>query len=247
MPIKVRVRDFQSIGDVSIEIDGLTVVTGANNTGKSALMRAIRAAVQNAKGTSFVRHGKVKSIVEMDFGDGQTLLWEKGKAKADKPTYSINGGTPIHPGQAVPDEVRELGIKPIMAGGREVWPQIARQFDQVFLLDQPGSVMADAVADVDRVSKLNEALRLAQSDYRAATGELNTRRNDLLTLDKELQRFKGLDDLNKEVLDIEAKAGLISRLETALQGISVLRDRRKAAQFSVVCLSGIAEVTVPNS
>ena len=36
MPLKVRVRNFQSIEDATLVIDGLTVVTGTNNAGKSA-------------------------------------------------------------------------------------------------------------------------------------------------------------------------------------------------------------------
>ena len=247
MAVKIRVRDFQSLGDVGLVIDGLTVVTGANNTGKSALMRALRAAFQNAKGTSFIRHGATKASVEVDFGDGHTLLWEKGKGKADKPTYVIDGGKPIYPGQGVPDEVRALGVRPITAGGREIWPQIAPQFQQVFLLDQPGSVMAEAVADVERVSKLNDALRLAASDQRAASGELTTRRSDLTNLEIELKRFDGLDLLSDEIKEIETKAALTQRVEVALQGLVVLRDRRDAAASSVAFLAPIASFDIPSA
>ena len=130
---KVRVKDFQSIADASITVDGFTVITGPNNSGKSALMRAIRGAFQNTRGSGFVRHKKAKTSVEVEFSDGNKLEWSKGTAKSAKPTYVINNGSPIHPGQAVPDEVRDLGIKPIMAGGRDIWPQFAPQFTgQIF-------------------------------------------------------------------------------------------------------------------
>lgn len=246
MPIKVHIRDFQSLGNVELEIDGLTVVTGANNLGKSAVVRAIRGAFQNAKGTSFVRHGAPKTSVEIEFGDGHSLTWEKGRGKADKPTYIIDGGKPIHPGQGVPDEVKALGVRAINAGGREVWPQIARQFDgQIFLLDQPGSVMAEAVADLERVSQLNDALRLASSDLRAASSELGTRRSDIETLERELQTFAGLEEASQEVQDLEAQAALVQRIETALQGLRVLQQRRNAAQKQVQRLGDIEKVDIP--
>jgi hypothetical protein len=248
MPIKVRVRDFQSLEDVSLTIDGLTVVTGANNTGKSALMRAIRAAFQNAKGTSFIRHGKPKAIVEVEFDDGRSLVWEKGRGKGDKPTYRIDGGDPIYPGQGVPEEVRELGMRPLVVGNREMWPQFANQFTgTVFLLDEPGSVMAEAVADVDRVSQLNEALRMASSDLRGTQGELTTRRGDLSKIDMELKRFIGLDDLITETHEIEAKAALLKRLDTALQALHILRSRLQEAERAVNSLSGVLGVDVPSA
>ena len=246
MAVKIRVRDFQSLGDVSLEIDGLTVVTGTNNTGKSALMRAIRAAFQNAKGTNFIRHGEAKSSVEITFADGHTLSWEKGRGKADKPKYVVDGGKSIHPGQGVPDEVRELGVRPIMAGGREIWPQIARQFDgQVFLLDQPGSVMAEAVADVERVSQLNEALRLAASDQRTTATELNTRRTDLLLAEQALKRFDGLDAVGQEITELEQKAELVQRVSTVIQALVVLQSRHHAAAQLVQTFAGVDEILVP--
>lgn len=247
MAVKVRVQDFQSLGDVAIEIDGLTVVTGANNTGKSALMRAIRAAFQNAKGTGFIRHGASKATVSIEFDDGHTLTWQKGKGKGDKPTYIIDGGNPIHPGQGVPDEVKALGVRAITAGGRDVWPQIAPQFvGQVFLLDQPGSVMAEAVADLERVSQLNEALRLASSDLRATSAELSTRRSDLAALEEDLKGFDGLDDVASLVAEIESQATLARRVETALQTLHVMRDRMQEAADRVADLAGIEDVHVPD-
>lgn len=246
MPVKIRVRDFQSLGDISLVVDKLTVVTGANNTGKTALMRAVRAAFQNAKGTGFIRHGSSKAVVDIDFGGGHTLTWEKGKGKGDKPTYIVDGGPPIHPGQGVPDEVRALGVRPITAGGREVWPQIAAQFTgQVFLLDQPGSVMAEAVADVERVSSLNEALRMAASDKRSATSELQTRRDDDVRYGQELARFTGLDEASVAVDKVEEVFTLAQRASKALDSLLDLQSRRSDALQSVSDLQGINSVDVP--
>jgi DNA repair exonuclease SbcCD ATPase subunit len=245
MPVKIRIRDFQSLGDVSVTVDRLTVVTGSNNTGKSALIRACRGAFQNTRGTSFIRNGKPKSIVEMDFGDGHTLVWEKGRAKGDKPTYIVDGGDPIHPGQGVPDEVRALGVVPITAGGREIWPQIAPQFQQIFLFDQPGSVMAEAVADVERVSQLNEALRMAASDKRSATSELAVRRLDEATCAEDLKRFDGLDGIGNQIQAIEESAALAQRIDRALDALRDLRDRWVGARNAVARFSGIEQVVVP--
>lgn len=247
MSVNVRVRNFQSIEDATVEIEGFTVVTGQNNSGKSSLMRAIRGAFQNAKGTSFIRYGTSKTQVDIEFPkDGKSLHWEKGKGKGDKPTYVLNGEDPLYPGQALPDGVKELGVKPIQAGGREVWPQFAPQFTgQVFLLDQPGSVLAEAVADVERVSKLNEALRFAESDRRAATTELKVRLEDQKTQDWELSRFTGLDELETSVKAIEVSLTQGVRLERALLGLQDLQGRMQKANQLVQFLALVEQVSVP--
>jgi len=247
MPFMVKVENFQSIKSATIQVEGFTVVHGPNNSGKSALHRALTGLAQNTKGTAFVRDGASKMRVTVEFPDTK-ITWEKGRST--KPAYTVNGGAPLHPGQGVPDEVREaLRISPLkLTGGREIWPQIAPQFTgQVFMLDLPGSVMAEAIADVDRVGQLNEALRLAQSDKRQADGELKVRLQDRDRAQLALEDLKGLDEVEKETAAIEGVIILAQRFEVAIAGLSELQIRRDVAQQRVVSLSGAEEVVVPPS
>ena len=244
MSVKVRVKDFQSIREAEIEIDGLTAITGSNNTGKSALLRAIRGVFQNTRGTAFVRHGAAFCQVDLEFLDGTTVTWKKGPKI--KPTYIINGGKPIHPGQGVPDEIKALGVRTVTAGGRDIWPQIASQLSgQVFLLDEPGSVLAEAVANVDRVGRLNRALKAAEKDRRAATSELKIRLSDRDKLEAELTTFNGLEKAVREVDAIEKLHHQTERVGRALRNVTVLRDRVVQARETVSKFEGIESVCVP--
>ena len=246
MTIRVHVKDYQSIAEATVEITGFTVVTGNNNCGKSALMRAIRGAFQNARGTSYIRHGKSKTLVELDLGDGHSLTWEKGRGKGDKPTYTVDGGSPIYPGQGVPAAVQQLGVAPLQIGGREIWPQFAPQFTgQVFLLDQPGSVLAEAVADVERVGHLNEALRLLESDRRSTAGELRVRLQDREQQELELARFQGLAAAEVRVVELEALVAKVKQIEKAIVTLTDLRDRQRFAVRSVESLSNVQQVGIP--
>jgi len=246
MPVSIRVRNFQSIADAAVEVEGFTVVTGPNNSGKSALQRAVRAAFQNARGSAFVRRGTTKASVEIDFHDGHSFRWEKGVGKDAKPTYVIDGGAPIHPGQGIPDELADMGVRPVMAGGKQFWPQFAPQFTgQVFLLDEPGSVLAEAVADVDRVGKINAALKLAESDRRAAASELKVRKADIERIGEALGKFDGIEDVAVMVADLERDRKQAARIETALDGLEKLRSDHAAAVASVARLSGVETVEIP--
>lgn len=221
MPFKVHVQNFQSIGDVSVEVSGLTVITGPNNSGKTALIRSIHGAFTNARGTSFVRQGESSAQVEVLFSDGRSLVWEKG-SKVNR--YEIDGAPLNRVGAGVPSEVGTLGVTSIEAAGRELWPQFAQQFvGQIFLLNEPGSVLAEAIANVDKVGVLNEALRFSQTDRRAAQAELKLRQEDVSTQEANLAFFNGLDDV-------------VSKIDT----LKTLESENTKARVRLDVLSGIA-------
>lgn len=244
MPVRIRVRNFQSIEDAEIEVSGFTVVTGQNNSGKTATMRAVRGVFENTGGDAFVRNGTDAFSVHLDFGDA-AVTWTKGPKV--KPTYVVGGKT-INPGRAVPDEVRSLGVAPVQAGSGEVWPQIAPQFTgQMFLLDMPGSAVAEVVSDVARVSKLTEALRHADSDKRAANAELKLRRRDRDDARAEVTRFDGLDAAADVCATASDAMAEVVRVGADLAAARALAARVAAARRSVHALDGIRSVIVPDT
>jgi len=246
MPVKVRVQDFQSIKDATVEVDRFTVITGGNNSGKTALQRAIRGVFQNTGGTAFVREGSKKTKVLVDFGPDGTVEWSKGLSKRDRPTYVVNGGDPIHPGSAVPDEVAAFGVVPISAGGQEVWPTIAPQFSgQIFLLDRPGSALAEAVADVERVTQLNGALRKSESDRRQAAAALKVRQADLVTQEEDAKAFDGLDGAVEAVDALAAKQEDVRNVARAVIGLHQLRDKLNEAKKDAEFYAPVAAITLP--
>lgn len=245
MAVRVHVQNFQSIANAEVLIDGFTVITGTNNTGKTALQRAIRGVFQNTPGTAFIREGQTTCEVTVDLGDHK-VTWSKGTGKKDRPTYVIDGGAPIYPGQAVPEEVAALGVVPIQAGGQEVWPTVAPQFSgQIFLLDKPGSAVAEAVADVARVGQLNRALSKAESDRRTAAATLKVRMADLAGYEAKAALYAGLDDAVAGVRALEDAQVAVLRMARALQGVQALRDRLHIAREAASLLEPVAAFKVP--
>jgi len=215
-------------------------------THNTALQRAARGVFQNTGGTAFIRHGETQCSVEVDFGEDGKVRWEKGTGKRDRPTYVINDGKPIYPGSSVPDEVAAFGVAPIEAGGQDVWPTIAPQFSgQIFLLDRPGSALAEAVADVERVGQLNRALRKSESDKRQAAVALKVRLADLVEHQAEADKFDGLDDAVESVYALEATQKKVLTIARAITGLADLRGRLMTAQGDVDRLAPVADIHVP--
>lgn len=244
MAFKARVQNFQSIEDAEIVVDGFTVITGANNSGKTALVRAILGAFQNTKGYRYVRHGAKHCTVTLEFEDGSKLKWEKGKGVN---RYVINGKTYDKVGSGVPAEMAELGVFPLSVGGHTLWPQIAKQFDgQVFLLNQPGSVLAEAVADVERVGVLNRALRDAQRDQRSTESTLKVRRGDRKEARELVESFEGLEDVDTLVKRIEERYALIKKIAGSRTKLLDLLSRWEEAQETVRRLEGVEDINLPD-
>jgi DNA repair ATPase RecN len=244
MALTVRVRNFQSIEDATVVIDGFTVVTGANNSGKTALQRAVRGVFTNPPAGALVRHGAKYLSVEITFPDGQTVIWEKG-SKVNR--YIVNGKTLSGVGRGgVPDEVKALGVHEIKAGSDKIWPQIAQQFvGQVFLLDRPGSMLAEAVADVEKVGQLSSALKLAERDRRSALSSLKVRRKDEQELKTEVESYKGLDDVDSKVSAVETLLTEAEQAELEATQLGALLERLQQARDEVDLLIGIEDVSVP--
>lgn len=243
--IKVRIQNFQSIEDAELEIDGFTVITGPNNSGKSAVMRAVRGVFTNAPAGPLVRHGAKHLSVGIAFPDGNTVLWEKG-GKLNR--YTLNGKELNGVGRGVPPEVAALGVSEIKAASDRVWPQIAEQFTgSLFLVNRPGSVIAEALSDVDRVGTLTEALRLSESDRRSGASELKVRRKDLQTQRDHAALYEGLDDVLTTVSNLENRKQVLDGDGVTITELVALSSQWEKCIKETEHYAGFDETAVPEA
>lgn len=101
----IHLRNFQGHGDFLIELDPhVTTIVGPSDTGKSAVIRAIKWVVFNRpSGDAFLKHGKkfVRASLRVD---GQEIRRSKGRRNL----YAIDPQEYLAFGQGVPDEVQSL-------------------------------------------------------------------------------------------------------------------------------------------
>lgn len=243
--MKVRVRNFQSLEDVSLTIKGLTVVTGPNNSGKTALMRAIRGVFENSPSGPLVRYGEEKLTVDIEFDDGKSVTWEKGSKDN---SYVINGYKLETVGRGAPTELAELGVKPIQVGNTTLFPQIARQFkDTLFLVDSSGAVLAEALSDVEKVGRLNNGMRFAEKDKRSASGELKVRHKDLKKQEEIVDTFNGFDQVDTLMENLETLKAKIGKLGDSIEKIKSLRDTYNHCKDQVAHYAQLSLVEIPSA
>lgn len=241
MAITVRVKNFQSIKDAELKISGLTVITGPNNSGKTAFLRAIRGLFTNAPSGPLVRQGEQNLSVYMMFDDGNSVFWEKGKVNQ----YTVNGKTLSSVGRGVPPEVEALGVREVASGSEKIWPQIARQFDgTLFLVDRPGATMAEALSDVERVGKLSDALRACESDKRSVNLEIKIRRDDVSKAQARLKDFEGFDAAHEAVQSLSLDG--ITLAARRLEEVRSLKRRYEEASARVKSFEGSEFLSTPD-
>lgn len=225
--IATEVRNFQSIEHVAFEIEGFTALVGRSNIGKSALVRAVKAALTGAPVSSCVRHGpaclrrtkkaktcKCFSSVALK-AEGFDLLWEKGDAIN---RYTFNGVVYDKAEKGTP-EFLSPAFLPVKVADQQTLLQVADQFSAIFLLDQTGGTVADVLSDVARLDRVNVAMRFAEKDRKEAASTRKVREKDVADLQVKLDAFASLDDAVEQAREVE---NLLQGIETRTAAVELL-------------------------
>jgi len=242
--MKVTIENFQSIEHTEFEVKGLTVITGPHNTGKSACARAVIGAFTNTRGSSFVRQGTKGCRVQIDFKDGKSLVWEKGK---NTNRYEVDGFEINKVGSGVPDEVKQLGVVAVEVDGKEVYPQIAKQFEQIFLLDMPPSVLSSALSDVDKIQVLEQATAMARNEVKSINNRIKVKSEDL---DLERKKVKAFDELylaQQANLVVQSLQNELSNLEQTVKVLGDIMDKRSQCKNILSVLGDAVQVSLPDT
>lgn len=257
--IDVEVQNFQSIEQCTLTIDGFTALVGRSNLGKSALVRALKAALTGASGTAFVRHApscarRLKGVKTCDCrttvsikGPNFDLKWEKGD-KINR--YTFNGAVYDRAEQGTPDFLqrphleKDLGLVEVGRKGRLL--QVADQFDNVFLLDQTGGAVADVLSDVANLDRINIALRLVEKDRKEATATRKVLEKDVVDISKQVTAFQTLDELTAATKQIAGMHAAIAKEDSKVEKLSTYFNELEALGFRIDGLKQAAEVPVPD-
>lgn len=221
---------------------GLTVLTGPNNIGKSAVVEALRCVATNPSPKCFIRHGAKFARVEAELEDGARVVWIRKPNTAYYEVYAPGATEPeIYAkfGNKVPDDVQALLKLPLVALDENSDPvdlHLGNQRRPIFLLDQPGSVKAAFFAASTEAAHLLAMQNLLKGKVQAAKREKRDCETRLAGLRQGLDRLATLPVLELGVEDaaallerIKRLSNLLPRLQERLRGLIELR--RKIARL----------------
>ena len=231
---RVSIRDFQSLSDVALDLGALTVIVGRTNAGKSALIRAIDAALFNRSGAEFLREGATKATVTLDFEAG-SLVWTKPRKGGAEYAVIPTDGVPTTVTRAGRELVPEIdaltGVREIETDGVRAKLQVAAQFDEPFLLSNTGGQAAKLLAHVSKLDVLVKAQVHAKQDLQ------RTRRR----ADDAEQQAEGLAAKVEAMPDYGA---LLERARDCQEQLDGLRRRQERLRLAAVLVEEVAKTTV---
>jgi AAA domain len=237
--LKVKIKDFESISNLALDIKGFTVVVGRNNLGKSAIVRAIDAALTNRPGNDFIRWGKIKTEVNLQ-RDDLAVDWEKG----EKTLYKVNGKPFSGLNRSVPPPILNAGFRQMEVGDDKCNPLVAHQFEEIFLLDKSGPVVTEVLSKIYNINIINDADALCQKSLRSTKSLLKTRESDLTELSSHLEKFKGFEQLKEKHENLKKCLSIKEKLEKELNEIKQYTIDYKNQNCLVNGLSSIKRVKI---
>lgn len=228
----VKVRNFQSLHKVDLELAPFTTIVGASSAGKSALIRALQLLTQNKRGTSFITHGEQTAQVIGRTHNG-TVSIKRSRTATGPNEYTIipNEGEPqtwtkLH-GETPEEVTRFLNIPPNKLN-------VASQFDPPYLLSESAPEAARTLGALTNVHVVMEASRESNKRKLASSAEVRKDKAELDAIKKRLPEFSGLkaegqklDEAEKILASarkLEARADELRRLVQNLVGAAQKRD-----------------------
>lgn len=205
---QITLKNFQSHKDSTIQLDrGLNAIIGPSDSGKSAIIRAIKWVLYNEPaGNFFIREGETESSVTLEFNDGTKIKRLRNKSKNMYVLY-IQDDEMIFEGfgNKVPQEIIDLtGIQKVPLDSIESNAiNLGEQLEGAFLLSEKGSTRASAIGRIVGVNIIDDALKETLKDVRNISIREKTIIDNIEKIEKELVGYEYLDDLKKDIIKLE--------------------------------------------
>ena len=209
--------------------EGLTVLVGPNNCGKSAFVTALQVLCHNADSNYVLRHGESKCSVVVETSEGHRIEWTRKKRGAA--SYLIDGQVYDRLNRSVPEQLHEILKMPKVECGSETFDvHFGEQSEPVFLLRSKGRASAQFFASSSDATHLVAMQELHKNKVRDANRDLKreTQRQDELL--ERLDQLKPVQQLEQQLVECEQQFQQIQDAEVEIEQLSILISALKEAR-----------------
>lgn len=245
----LRIENFQSHALTELAFDdGLNVIVGASDQGKSAVIRALRWLLFNEpRGSDFIRVGATQCRVTVELSDGFRVTRERTPSKNRYLVVKPDGEEQIYEGfgNTVPREVSDAtGVAKVMLDeDTETILHLGTQLEPAFMLSEPGSVKAKAIGRLNGVHIIDAASRDTHRDLTRLNQEEKGLREQLDEVEQELEQFSDIEYLENILLLVEEKQTRLKELAARKERLQVLNRQYKDVQTTLAQTSAVLQQT----
>ena len=221
----LRINNFQSHKDTTVEFDnGLNVITGASDQGKSAIVRAVKWVLFNEpRGTEFIKKGASMAKVSISFSNDFKVTRERSKSKNRYIVEDAKGQEKVFEGfgNDIPQEVLDAhGIKKVMIDDDiSSCLNISDQLEGPFLLSQTASLRAKSIGRIIGLQIIDRAIRDCVLDLKRDSHDLESMKAEKIKVESKIEEYSDVEFISKRVV-YEEKA--IKKLENFIKRFETL-------------------------
>lgn len=233
---RIHLKNFQSHRDTTLEFDdGLNIIVGESNHGKTAIMRAIMWVVDNYPlGTDFITAGENECIVRIKYEDSTYI--ERGRTLKDTGYYRIgyfddtNGFTETEFRgftNAVPVEVANLHQMPKVNITKDIETHlnVLSQLDAPFLITESPQIKAAAIGRITGTHVIDAAVKKNSFDIRANKAIIKDIEKDIKDTENKLAALPDISLIEKTYMAYSTVLAKINGLSVTTKKLNEFIDK----------------------
>lgn len=227
---QIEIVNYQSHANTVIEPAGageLTVLTGATDSGKSAVFRALRWLYYG--GPVYVRTGCSTASVTVHLEDG-TVVTRSRSGSTNRYIVTRPGEEPQvfeGFGRDIPLEVQHaLGVRPLDIAGLTLEVNLARQHDPAFLVSGVSApARAKALGQIAGVEAVDLAMKSAGRDIFEGQRALKQAEAEATELQEQIRQYDYLPALAERIEHAEEVVARLEEAETRKERLLSIKSR----------------------
>ena len=205
---QIKLVNFQDHKESTIDLEnGINLIVGSSDAGKSAILRAINFVFHNnLKGDSFIRHGSSECSVSVKFSDGVEVTRIKGGDVNSYLLTDTEGNNHSFPkvGTSVPEEIKKhLGQPPLDDKKRPI--SYADQMSNLFLVDLSPTDLPRTLSELTGIQNLQTAAEALSKNARSFDRVIKDKNDKIEKLNAELENYSYVPKDLEAIEDIESK------------------------------------------
>lgn len=223
---KIKLENFQSHKETLIELyDGLNVILGSSDQGKSSIIRAIKWVLFNEpRGIDFIKVGEKVARVSILLNTGTEIIRERSKYKN---RYILkNGGDneSVHEGfgNEVPNEIlNSHKVKKVLVDNDyKINLNIQEQLENAFLMFESGNLKAKALNSMAGLHIIDRAFRDLATDVKKQNILEQKTKEEIENIDVRIIKYQYLKELEKNIYKYKNIMDILEKKKSTLGLIS---------------------------
>ena len=223
MSVNIKVKNFQSISDADITVDGFTILVGESSQGKSACLRAVNAACNNKFKQGFLKYGTDSMTIGITYSDEPYSLVVR-KTKKESPEYELGELVFQKLNRTVPPEVEAFNNFGSIDSYEQKYPlNFFTQFSKPLLLEFSQKRILEILSSSkafddmnDANSKLNKKKEQNSGAFKQVSSMINENKKQLSEYSEQEQAIrediKSLTDRFDTLKSVEAEISTADEL-----------------------------------